>query len=85
MEDILIVEDDVHIQELLSICFDNEALRFSIASSGKGAIEIAKNIKPALILLDIMLPDTLSKLNANLTYIWLRLNLENDKFNLYFL
>lgn len=57
MEDILIVEDDKDIQNLLSLCFDREAIPYSIASNGSDALEFINKRTPSLILLDIMLPD----------------------------
>lgn len=57
MEEILIVEDDKDIQKLLSTCFEMEALPYTIASCGTEAIEQVKKSPPALILLDVMLPD----------------------------
>lgn len=57
MEEILIVEDDVDIQKLFSICFEQEAIPYTITSSGLEAIEKVKKKNPSLILLDIMLPD----------------------------
>lgn len=57
MEEILIVEDDSEIQKLLSTCLDIEALPHVIASTGKEALEHVKKNQPALVLLDIMLPD----------------------------
>ncbi|ALS22573.1 MULTISPECIES: response regulator transcription factor [Paenibacillus] len=57
MEEILIVEDDVKIQKLLSICLDHEGLSYSMTSSGIETIEKVKSNNPSLILLDIMLPD----------------------------
>ncbi|HHY21575.1 MAG TPA: response regulator transcription factor [Bacilli bacterium] len=57
MEEILIIEDDQDIQKLLSICFEQEAMKYSITSSGLDAIEIVRKKSPSLILLDIMLPD----------------------------
>lgn len=57
MEEILIVEDDKDIQNLLSVCFEQEALPYRITSTGMEAIEQVKKSSPALILLDVMLPD----------------------------
>ncbi|WP_019120297.1 response regulator transcription factor [Brevibacillus massiliensis] len=57
MDEILIVEDDKDIQKLLSLCFEQEALPYSVASTGKEAIEQVKKRAPSLILLDMMLPD----------------------------
>lgn len=57
MEDILIVEDDRDIQNLLTLCFEREALPYSISSCAEEALEIVKKQTPGLILLDVMLPD----------------------------
>lgn len=57
MENILVIEDDKDIQNLLTICFEREAMPYSIASCGEAALEIVKKQAPSLILLDIMLPD----------------------------
>ncbi|ERI07629.1 response regulator transcription factor [Aneurinibacillus aneurinilyticus] len=58
MKPVLIVEDDKDIQRLLSTCFEQEALPYSITSSGLEAVELVKKTSPSLILLDIMLPDS---------------------------
>lgn len=58
MKPVLIVEDDKDIQRLLSTCFEQEALPYSITSSGLEAVEFVKKTSPSLILLDIMLPDS---------------------------
>lgn len=57
MNEILIVEDDKDIQNLLSLCFEREALPYSISPCGEEALEKVKKNPPGLILLDIMLPD----------------------------
>ncbi|MED4204955.1 response regulator transcription factor [Neobacillus mesonae] len=57
MEEILIIEDDPDIQNLLTFCFEREAMPFSIASYGGEALEMVKKHTPSLILLDVMLPD----------------------------
>lgn len=57
MGEILIVEDDYDIQNLLRLCFEREAMTFSIASCGEEALERVKKHIPSLILLDIVLPD----------------------------
>jgi len=57
IEEILIIEDDLDIQRLFSICLEQEGIPFSIASTGQDGIERVKKKAPDLILLDIMLPD----------------------------
>jgi len=54
---ILIVDDDPVARETLEIILENEAYRFSMASSGPQAIEKAQNEFPDLILLDVMMPE----------------------------
>jgi|SRR3989344_1425704 len=54
---ILLVDDDANILGLYSAVFRHFGFNFSLAKNGKEAIEKAKVEKPALILLDIMLPD----------------------------
>jgi two-component system alkaline phosphatase synthesis response regulator PhoP len=54
---ILIVDDELDILELLSFNISKEGYIVHTASNGFEAIEIAKKIKPHLIILDIMMPD----------------------------
>jgi DNA-binding response OmpR family regulator len=58
MDPVLIIEDDRDIQKLLSVCFEQEALPYSIISLGHEAIKYVQKNPPSLILLDIMLPDS---------------------------
>ena len=55
-EKILIVDDEEHIVELIKFNLDANGYRTITASNGLEALELAKNEKPDLILLDIMLP-----------------------------
>ncbi|MBN1697091.1 MAG: response regulator [Spirochaetales bacterium] len=55
-EDILIVEDDEDIRELISFNLKNEGYRVIGVSSGEKALISIGEKKPALILLDLMLP-----------------------------
>lgn len=57
VDSILIIEDDIGIQKVLAQCFEQEGLSYDIASNGKEALQYIRNNKPALVLLDIMLPD----------------------------
>ena len=53
---ILICDDELHMQEALSFISEKEGYRAIIAEDGEEGLEKAKKEKPALILLDIMLP-----------------------------
>ncbi|RXM58874.1 response regulator [Clostridium tetani] len=53
---ILIVDDEEHIRELLRYNLEKEGYKIFCAENGKEALEIAKEKKPTLILLDVMLP-----------------------------
>ena len=55
-EKILIVDDDVNICELLRLYLTKEGYSPVIVNDGLTAVESAVTVKPALILLDIMLP-----------------------------
>ena len=54
---ILIVDDDENICELLNLYLKKDGFDTSIAYNGRQAVEHAEKYKPALILLDIMLPE----------------------------
>ena len=53
---ILIVDDDVNICELLRLYLSKEGFSPVIANDGLAAIDSVQTIKPALVLLDVMLP-----------------------------
>lgn len=55
-EKILIVEDEITLQETLAYSLKNQGYEVVTASDGPSALEKAREIKPDLILLDIMLP-----------------------------
>ncbi len=54
---ILIVDDDEHIAELISLYLIKECYEAEIALTGEEALQLVKSFNPHLILLDIMLPD----------------------------
>ncbi len=56
MKHILIVDDDVHIGNLLEEALGQEGYRTSRAYSGTEAVMILEKSRPDLILLDLMLP-----------------------------
>lgn len=55
--DILIVDDEQGIVRLIAMYLEREGFRTSSARTGGEALELAKRTSPALIILDIMLPD----------------------------
>ncbi len=56
MSKILIVDDDVDLAELLRTKLNDEGNEVRIIHSGEGAFELAKDFKPDMAILDIMLP-----------------------------
>lgn len=54
---VLIVDDEKDITEFLSYNLKKEGFSVYIANDGKSALEVACEIKPHLILLDIMMPE----------------------------
>jgi len=57
-ETILIVDDEVQIRRLLEITLSSNGYKISEASSGKEGVVAAASQNPALIILDLGLPDT---------------------------
>lgn len=55
-EKILIVEDDEDIQELVNYNLSREGYQTLVVASGEEALTITRNMRPDLILLDLMLP-----------------------------
>ena len=56
-EKILIIDDEPEINELIKSYLEKEDFQTSSAYSGKQALEMIRQEKPDLIILDIMLPD----------------------------
>jgi two-component system alkaline phosphatase synthesis response regulator PhoP len=56
-EKILLVDDEPDIIEFLGYNLTKEGYDVTTTTSGKEAIEIAKNINPDLIILDVMMPE----------------------------
>ena len=56
-EKILLVDDEPDIIEFLGYNLTKEGYDVTTATSGKEAVELAKKIKPDLILLDVMMPE----------------------------
>ena len=58
MKKILLIEDDADLFSLLKYNLEKEGFSMSGQQTGKGALELCRQVRPDLILLDIMLPDS---------------------------
>src|SRR5215831_10361607 len=58
MKKILLIEDDTDLFSLLKYNLEKEGFALTGQQTGRGAIELCRQAKPDLILLDIMLPDS---------------------------
>jgi len=56
-EKILIVEDEIDVAELLAHHLRGEGFSVEIVTNGRAALAAVKNQTPALIVLDLMLPE----------------------------
>ena len=56
MQTILIVEDEPTLQKALSVAFQQEGYEIKSALEGETGLALAKELKPNLILLDLILP-----------------------------
>lgn len=70
---ILLIEDDRQVRDLLPLYFEREGMQVVTASDGITGLEIVKEQHPALVLLDVNLPDLdgwsiLRRLRDDLTY-----------------
>ncbi|MCL4211455.1 MAG: response regulator transcription factor [Phycisphaerales bacterium] len=54
---VLIVEDEPDIADLIRFHLDREGFETAVVQSGKHAMEAVKRREPALVILDLMLPD----------------------------
>ena len=55
---VLLVEDDAMIVDIYKLRLESEGYEVTVTEKGSEALELAKSQKPAIILLDIMLPET---------------------------
>jgi DNA-binding response OmpR family regulator len=58
MKKILLIEDDTDLFALLKYNLEKEGFSLTGLQTGKGALELCRQTRPDLILLDIMLPDS---------------------------
>ncbi len=57
METVLLVEDELALQEALAYNLRKEGLTVETAADGRRGLEMARQLRPDLIILDIMLPE----------------------------
>lgn len=57
-QDILVVDDEIGIRELLSEILQDEGYRVTVAENAREARQLRNQARPALVLLDIWMPDT---------------------------
>ena len=57
MKKILLIEDDADLFALLKYNLEKEGFALSGSQTGRNALELCREVRPDLILLDIMLPD----------------------------
>lgn len=55
---ILVVDDEPEITEIIEAFLDNAGYKVRVENSPLNAVEVARQMKPDLILLDIMMPGT---------------------------
>ena len=53
---VLIVEDDTHVAELIQMCLREDGYLFRRVTTGEAAVAVARRERPALIVMDIMMP-----------------------------
>ena len=58
MKKIVLIEDDADLFALLKYNLEKEGFLITGSQTGKGALDLCRRIRPDLILLDIMLPDS---------------------------
>lgn len=58
MKKILLIEDDADLFSLLKYNLEKEGFSLTGLQTGRGAIDLCRQVRPDLILLDIMLPDS---------------------------
>jgi two-component system, OmpR family, phosphate regulon response regulator PhoB len=54
---VLIADDEAHVVELVRVTLEDERVRVVDASDGATALELAAELEPELIFLDVNLPD----------------------------
>ncbi len=58
MKKIVLIEDDADLFSLLKYNLEKEGFSLTGSQTGRGALELCRRVRPDLVLLDIMLPDS---------------------------
>src|SRR6202158_1935847 len=58
MKKIVLIEDDGDLYALIQYNLEKEGFAFAGSQTGRGALDLCRRVKPDLVLLDIMLPDS---------------------------
>ncbi len=53
---VLVVDDDIHICELIRLYLEKDGFRVTLAHDGRKAVEVFRDTAPDIVILDIMLP-----------------------------
>jgi CheY-like chemotaxis protein len=56
VETVLVVEDHADLREMLAVLLESEGFQVQTAANGKEALDSLKHGRPAVILLDLMMP-----------------------------
>ncbi len=56
MKKILIIEDDISIQQVITDILENEGYKIFTAVNGKYGLDLSRELKPDLIICDVMMP-----------------------------
>lgn len=56
-ETVLVVDDEASILDLMRLYLEREGFRVATARDGKQALELIARLRPALVILDLMLPE----------------------------
>jgi len=55
---IVLIEDDTDLYALLKYNLEKEGFSLAGSQTGRGALDLCRRVRPDLVLLDIMLPDS---------------------------
>src|SRR3984893_6671258 len=58
MKKIVLIEDDTDLFALLKYNLEKEGFAIAGSQTGKGAIDLCRRVRPELVILDILLPDS---------------------------
>jgi signal transduction histidine kinase/CheY-like chemotaxis protein len=53
---VLVIDDDPAVRELMQRSLGKDGFRVEVAADGRAGLEMAKSLKPAVIILDVMMP-----------------------------